>query len=216
MLTGTLMSNMVRGYSAYEIAVQNGFEGTVEEWLSSLVGESVQIEVVEDTSSSYILKFTVGDQEVVTPNLRENLNDMKAQITDMQTQVSHLSAEIINLHSTDTSIQSDISALSERVTAVENQLSTIESSLSDLISAHDNSGEAHPDIRSQLSDLNSKFAIYIDSTDVDLDQLSEIVAYMKGISAVEIVDELPSPENADPKKIYILRSQANNSEEVGG
>ena len=28
-----------RGYSAYEIAVQNGFEGTQEEWMESLKGE---------------------------------------------------------------------------------------------------------------------------------------------------------------------------------
>lgn len=28
-----------RGYSAYEVAVQNGFEGTVDEWLESLKGE---------------------------------------------------------------------------------------------------------------------------------------------------------------------------------
>lgn len=27
-----------RGYSAYEVAVQEGFEGTEEEWLASLVG----------------------------------------------------------------------------------------------------------------------------------------------------------------------------------
>lgn len=29
----------INGYSAYEIAVQNGFEGTVEEWLKSIKGE---------------------------------------------------------------------------------------------------------------------------------------------------------------------------------
>ena len=40
-LTGVMMTNLIRGYSAYEIAVQEGFEGTVEEWLASLVGESV-------------------------------------------------------------------------------------------------------------------------------------------------------------------------------
>lgn len=28
-----------RGYSAYEVAVLNGFEGTVDEWLASLIGE---------------------------------------------------------------------------------------------------------------------------------------------------------------------------------
>ena len=27
-----------RGYSAYEVAVQNGFEGTIDEWLESLIG----------------------------------------------------------------------------------------------------------------------------------------------------------------------------------
>lgn len=31
--------NSWRGYSAYEIAVQNGFEGTEKEWLASLKGE---------------------------------------------------------------------------------------------------------------------------------------------------------------------------------
>lgn len=30
----------MRGYSAYEVAVQNGFEGTPEEWLESLIGET--------------------------------------------------------------------------------------------------------------------------------------------------------------------------------
>lgn len=32
------VSQVLRGYSAYEVAVQNGFEGTEEEWLASLVG----------------------------------------------------------------------------------------------------------------------------------------------------------------------------------
>ena len=33
-LTGQLSNTTLRGYSAYEIAVQNGFEGTQEEWLN--------------------------------------------------------------------------------------------------------------------------------------------------------------------------------------
>ena len=32
------VGQVLRGYSAYDIAVQNGFEGTEEEWLASLVG----------------------------------------------------------------------------------------------------------------------------------------------------------------------------------
>lgn len=39
-----------RGYSAYEIAVQHGFEGTEEEWLESLKGDvtgELGLEVVD-------------------------------------------------------------------------------------------------------------------------------------------------------------------------
>ena len=38
-LEGTFDGPVVRGYSAYAIAVQNGFVGTIEEWLESLKGE---------------------------------------------------------------------------------------------------------------------------------------------------------------------------------
>lgn len=38
-LEGTFDGPVVRGYSAYAIAVQNGYVGTIEEWLESLKGE---------------------------------------------------------------------------------------------------------------------------------------------------------------------------------
>ena len=37
-LQGSLYKMGTKGYSAYEVAVQQGFEGTVDEWLASLVG----------------------------------------------------------------------------------------------------------------------------------------------------------------------------------
>lgn len=37
-LNGGLFPMGTKGYSAYEVAVQQGFEGTVDEWLASLVG----------------------------------------------------------------------------------------------------------------------------------------------------------------------------------
>lgn len=36
---GTLGGQLVRGFSAYELAVQNGYQGTEAEWLESLKGE---------------------------------------------------------------------------------------------------------------------------------------------------------------------------------
>lgn len=38
-LTGTLDGDLLRGYSAYDIAVEHGFIGTEDEWLLSLKGE---------------------------------------------------------------------------------------------------------------------------------------------------------------------------------
>ena len=36
------IQQVLRGYSSYEIAIQNGFEGTEEEWLDSLKGDGVE------------------------------------------------------------------------------------------------------------------------------------------------------------------------------
>lgn len=38
-VVGTLGGQLVRGFSAYEIAVANGYKGTEQEWLESLKGE---------------------------------------------------------------------------------------------------------------------------------------------------------------------------------
>lgn len=38
-VNGTIMATILKGLSAYEVAVANGFEGTEEEWLASLKGD---------------------------------------------------------------------------------------------------------------------------------------------------------------------------------
>ena len=42
-LTGTLSNTCLRGYSAYDVAVQNGFEGTEEEWLDNITNKSIAV-----------------------------------------------------------------------------------------------------------------------------------------------------------------------------
>ena len=49
--SGRLTANVrqiLRGYSAYEIAVQNGFVGSEEEWLASLVSSGLPDSIVLD------------------------------------------------------------------------------------------------------------------------------------------------------------------------
>ena len=62
-----LMPNYMRGYSAYEIAVKEGFEGTEAEWLDSLKATNIAF-VEDDTNGACIViegrKFKLGEEIV--------------------------------------------------------------------------------------------------------------------------------------------------------
>lgn len=67
------------GKSAYEIAVENGFVGTEQDWLDSLNGKngldgsngfSPEITVKAQTDSEYILNITTSTGIITTPNLQ--------------------------------------------------------------------------------------------------------------------------------------------------
>ena len=58
------------GKSAYEVAVDQGYVGTVDEWLASLVGFSPTITVEESTDNIYKLRITDVNGSYVTPNLK--------------------------------------------------------------------------------------------------------------------------------------------------
>lgn len=76
--------------------------------------------------------------------------------------------------------------------------------LSTAVSAHDTSASAHADIRASLSDLITRLNALADSDDTTLDQLSEIVSYIKAnrnliesvttskVNISDIVDDLIS------------------------
>lgn len=63
------------GKSAYQIAVQNGFEGTEQEWLASLKGDKgdpgeqgppgVGIESIEIVDGSFVFTMTDGTTKIV-------------------------------------------------------------------------------------------------------------------------------------------------------
>ena len=61
------------GKSAYEVAVDEGYSGTEEEWLESLKGDegvSPTVEVKESTETRYVLTITDKDGSFDTPNLK--------------------------------------------------------------------------------------------------------------------------------------------------
>lgn len=69
-MSGDAMHTFLKGLSAYEEAVENGFEGTEEEWLASLgatvevgevtIGDELAIENV-GTPHNAVLNFTMTD-----------------------------------------------------------------------------------------------------------------------------------------------------------
>lgn len=73
-LTANLSNLGIRGYSAYDLAVQHGFEGTEEEWLSSLAAKQI---VLKEENDSIYWKYE-NDTEwiylitVATPEYFEN------------------------------------------------------------------------------------------------------------------------------------------------
>lgn len=55
-----------RGYSAYEIAVQQGFEGTEEEWLASLVGPEGKQGEPGTTDHALLINRELADQHPIS------------------------------------------------------------------------------------------------------------------------------------------------------
>lgn len=59
-LSGNLSNEVLRGFSAYEVAVQLGFEGSEEEWLESLNGREV---ILKEICGSLYWKYDNEDDE---------------------------------------------------------------------------------------------------------------------------------------------------------
>lgn len=52
-----------RGYSAYDLAVQNGFKGSVLEFLESLKGTSVTIKSIEEVEHGVKITLSDGNED---------------------------------------------------------------------------------------------------------------------------------------------------------
>ncbi len=78
------------GKSAYEVAVEQGYVGTEEEWLESLKGEqgeegfSPEITVKESTSDRYVLTIKTKDDEFDTPNLKGGGSGSASAMSDLE------------------------------------------------------------------------------------------------------------------------------------
>lgn len=100
--------------------------------------------------------------------------------------------------------------ISNEVTRAKKAESDLSSSIQTSISSHNTSTTAHDDIRTLINNLTARINAVADSEDVDLDQLSEIVAYIKSnrslidnvttskVSVTDIIDNLTSTSANKP------------------
>ena len=73
-LEGSLSNEVLRGYSAYQVAVLNGFEGTEKEWLNSLKGDAVLVDsLVSDDGNGNITYEVSLHEEIVSDDGNGNL-----------------------------------------------------------------------------------------------------------------------------------------------
>ena len=70
-LNGTLSNEILRGYSAYQIAVMLGFEGTEAEWIESLRGGGqaapggyYTLDIINKNEDTIIISFIPSDQNM--------------------------------------------------------------------------------------------------------------------------------------------------------
>lgn len=84
----------IRGYSAYQSAVANGFEGTEEEWLESLKGDPY--ELTEDDINT-IYSEVMQDIGPSFSNMNTRINGLESEHTEIYSRVGVLEAAVQTL-----------------------------------------------------------------------------------------------------------------------
>ncbi len=150
---------------------------------------------------------------------KESLNSEIERATAKENEISQsLSSEIVRAKESENDISNELAYEINRASEEENliweslsqHISEQESSIDQAISNHNTSGSSHDDIRNLISDLAARLNALADSDDTTLDQLSEIVAYIKSnrslienvttskINVSDIIDELTSTSASKP------------------
>lgn len=65
-MSGNIMTTVLKGLSAYEVAKVNGYKGTVEEWLDSLIGNGIASTVM-NSDYTLTINFTDGTSFTTLP-----------------------------------------------------------------------------------------------------------------------------------------------------
>lgn len=135
---------------------------------------------------------------------KESLNSEITRATNKENDIiEDLASEVARAKSAENSNAEDILIETTRAMAAEENISIA-------LSTHNTSDSAHSDIRLLISGLTTRLNALADSDDTTLDQLSEIVAYIKNnkslidgittskVNISDIIDDLATPATSKP------------------
>ena len=206
---------VINGKSAYEIAVEEGFIGTIDEWLESLKGDKG--DTGANGSDANVTPENIAAAIGYTPADAKEVSRLSAEIADQQTQIdskqpkgNYLTTE------TDPNVPAWAKAANKPTYTAEEvgaRPNTWMPSVSEVgadpsgtaasaVSEHNTATDAHNDIRLWLSNVETWVKSLLDADDETLNQTSEMIRYMKDnrslieqvttgkVSVSDIVDNL--------------------------
>lgn len=145
------------------------------------------------------------------PSLTENLEIISNSVSDVKGDISDVRESVASLSSTYETKADSVSKYNEAKTYTDGGVAHAITYTDTLIAAHNTTTDAHNDIRLLIDGLTSRLNALADSDDTTLDQMSEVVAYIKEnkeliesittnkVSVTDIVDNLVT--NVDKKPL---------------
>lgn len=178
------------GKSAYQVAVDNGFDGTEEEWLDSLKSNGADIEMVEKIVEDALNNVDFGTVDSVngkTGEVELSASDLNAV---EQEAFNIVNVKVLDLEQIVTNLQTETKDNKDNITIVTNKANTNETNISNMYSqitqATDNANTALTKAQ------NAEYAVSAQQSTVSnlLNQISDIwVAadrHDENISALEV------------------------------
>ena len=170
---------------------------------------NINAEVTRAKNAESDLSTNISNEVTRAKNAESDLSTtISNEVTRAKNAESALSEDLIEeMANVESALNTTIS---NEVTRAKKAESDLSSSIQTNVSSHNTSTTAHDDIRTLISNLTTRVNAVADSEDVDLDQLSEIVAYIKSnrslidnvttskVSVSDIIDNLTSTSTNKP------------------
>ena len=203
-------NNLIKTTSTYAQIKDNISElETALESESENRGSAVRSEKEAREAADNTLQTNINAEVTRAKNAESDLStNISNEVTRAKNAESALSENLIEEI---TNVESALNTtISNEVTRAKKAESDLSSSIQTSISSHNTSTTAHDDIRTLINNLTTRVNAVADSEDIDLDQLSEIVAYIKSnrslidnvttskVSVSDIIDNLTSTSANKP------------------